>query len=1016
MTRSKDDVPVTGPTVAGHHLGEPSATPQAAVDPAGATASWDPTMLLPASDRAMTPGGSIGSSSSSGALLRRIEQFVLLERLGAGGMGVVYAAYDEKLERKVAIKFVAQGNEARAQNRLLREAQAQARLSHPNVATVFEVGAVPGGGLFIAMELVKGQNLRAWQQSAPRNWREVLAMYSAAGQGLAAAHRAGIIHRDFKPDNIVVGEDGRVRVVDFGLAFATEAEVGAEAGASGASGSPESSGGTASSLSEASSSALRPVLTAAGAVMGTLGYMAPEQFAGAAVDARTDQFSFCVSFYEALHGERPFADRAFVSDQRPALRRTTHDPAHPRWLWSVLMRGLALDPGDRFATMDALLGELTKHHDRKRRRVTAIGVVVGALALIGVTALAVTERTSLPLCPRATDELAGIWDGASKQRIKVAVLGTGTNYAPTVWASTELTIDRYVDGWLKAQQAACMATHVRGVQSEALLDRRIGCLAGPRRSLVAVVDVLQNQSQKAVQNAGDLLASLGDFDRCSDTLLDAGPANVTSLPDPVQQAKLVELRNHLSRAGALLAAGDKEAAAAAVALAVEIEKPLNKDWVRAEIQYLQGQVQFANDKVAEAIVLYKQAIELAVASFHDELVADIWLTLALPVAVREQRPAQTADWLAHGESWIRRLNHVNDPRWIDIAHARGNLQLASGDNAKSLATLSGAIGAAEDRWGKSDPRLISLLRDRALVYARSGHATSATSAVADGERALTLAISAWGPEYPEIARTRRSLGYFYIDQVGEIERGEKQIKLAIELYSKQDADSTEVANCEQMLAWASTLRGDYASALTHAERAAQIYLLRAGADNTRYGQALVGLGGARQMRNDFAGALQANTDAHAILLNSFGAKHQKVGNLLSNMGEISLALGKTEEAQQNFQHALDILSARLNPDHADLAYPLKGLGQVYLARNRPQDALEPLERALSLCNSQAPVFPPHERAEVRWTLARVLRALHREPARALVLAREALAIYVKLGPQSAARAKEIERWVATLSK
>jgi len=938
------------------------------------------------------------SGGSPAPLLRRIGQFVLLERLGAGGMGVVFAAFDERLERKVAIKLVAtQGGGERAQQRLLREAQAQARLSHPNVVTIYEVDTLPEGKLFIAMELVKGQTLGTWQEAGAQPWQAIVAMYTAAGEGLAAAHRGAIVHRDFKPDNVLVGDDGRVRVADFGLAFAAEPEPPASLGAA--------------DVQELTHSGKRPALTAAGAVVGTPGYLAPEQLTGAAADARSDQFSFCVALYEALHGERPFADLAFANGARPAPRRTEPDPAYPRWLWDVVMRGLAIDPSTRFPSMDALLAELTRRRVRTRRVVMA-AALMGALAIVGVTSSALTG-SSPPPCPRATAELAGIWDPATQALIQAALLGTGTPFAASVWTSTEAAFDHYAGRWLDAQHAACEATHVRHVQSAQLLDRRMECLAGRRRSLAAAAEVLQGRPAQAVAHAGEILSSLGDIALCADTgvLLElpgrgsgASPANLGT------QALVGEIRRHLARAAALLATGDVGAAEPVMTEAAGLAKDLDDDRLRAELQYLDGQVKLARGEVAGSIALFNQAVELAVASHHDELPADVWLTLALDAGRREQRPAEIELWLGQSEAWLRRLGHAGDPRRVDLEHARGNLQLTAGDARGALGTLSHALEAAEALWGKDDPRLISLLRDRALVQARL---RQAKPAVADGERALALGIAAWGADYPDIARTRRTLGLLYIEQLGDVARGEHELTLARELYRTQlGADSTEVANCEQALSVAGQYRGDYAAALEHAERAEQIYARRLGADHPRHGEALNGLGVLRYMRKNFAGSLAAYEAAYPILRAAWGSAHTTVGTLLSNTGETLLALGRPEPAKAYFERALDIKRKSLGPEHADLAYPLKGLGLAYLSRGQPREALAPLERALALRTQSAAANDPQEVAEIRWGLARALRALGRAPARARELAEAAATGYRSLGSESAERVQEISRWLA----
>jgi serine/threonine protein kinase len=232
--------------------------------------------------RALEPAVAVGDT---------IGRYVVLRRIGAGGMGVVFAAYDPQLDRRVALKLLRTGiglGEGEARARLVREAQAIAQLSHPHVVAVYDVGTAVGGDVYIAMEFVEGDTLTSWLRAWDRTWREVVAIFLDAGRGLAAAHAVGLLHRDFKPDNVLVGADGRVRVTDFGLARSLMAA--AEDGE--LQPTPELA-------------ALRVTLTATGAVMGTPRYMAPEQLAGKDVSAAADQFSFCVALYEAVYGVHP---------------------------------------------------------------------------------------------------------------------------------------------------------------------------------------------------------------------------------------------------------------------------------------------------------------------------------------------------------------------------------------------------------------------------------------------------------------------------------------------------------------------------------------------------------------------------------------------------------------------------------------------------------------------------------------------------------------------------------------
>jgi tetratricopeptide (TPR) repeat protein len=388
----------------------------------------------------------------------------------------------------------------------------------------------------------------------------------------------------------------------------------------------------------------------------------------------------------------------------------------------------------------------------------------------------------------------------------------------------------------------------------------------------------------------------------------------------------------------------------------------------------------------------------------------VWVTLALAAGTREQRPAEIESWLSRGEAWLRRLGHPGDSRRILLEQARGNLQYTRGNPRDAVTTLSHALDRAEALWGKDDVRLIPMLRDRAAAEARL---RDARPAVADGERALALGLAAWGPSYPAIARSRRALGLLYVEQLGDTARGEHEIDLALQLFRDQlGADSIEVANCEQALSQAGLYRGDYAAALDHAERAEQIFGLRLGPKHPRYGEALMGVGVLRFMRKDYTGSLAAYEAAYPVLRAAYGADHSTVGILLSNTGETLLALGRPDPARVDFARALDILRQHDGPDHADLALPLKGLGLSYLGAGRPGDARAPLEQALALRTRSAAASDPQEVAEIRWGLARTLRALGRDPARARELALAARDGYRGLGKEWVERVREIDRWLA----
>ncbi len=313
----------------------------------------------------------------------KVGRYRVDNKIGSGGMGVVYRAHDPELARDVALKlmnttsFSDEDEANRARGRLVREARAMAKLAHPNVIHVYDVGAVDDG-VFIAMELVDGDPLSKWIEREKPSWRDTLRCYLDAGEGLAAAHEAGIVHRDFKPENVLLGSDGRVRVGDFGLAGGPGSETGRHELLPGDSGKA-----TVDQASVSSS------LTRTGALLGTPKYMAPEQESGLSATSRSDQFGFCVALYEGLYGHPPFEGDTVAMYRQAVGSEAVRAPERtdvPKWVFELLRRGLRRDPADRHPSMRALLdalrtrlAALNEPRPRKRRAVwlLALGAGIG---------------------------------------------------------------------------------------------------------------------------------------------------------------------------------------------------------------------------------------------------------------------------------------------------------------------------------------------------------------------------------------------------------------------------------------------------------------------------------------------------------------------------------------------------------------------------------------------------------------------------------------------------------------
>ena len=517
----------------------------------------EPERLAVTPDDATPVGGEQDASAEGALLMRRLEsrlfdveikpvklgRFALLDTIGAGGMGVVHLGYDDVLDRRVAIKLIRRERSAspEARQRLLREARAMARLSHPNVVQVFEAGEHEGS-VFVAMEFVEGRTVREWLEVEDRTVEQSLALFCAAGRGLDAAHAAGVIHRDFKPDNVLVTADDTPKVTDFGLAGFGE----------------QPHAPTTKETDEADT------LTLTGSVLGTPRYMSPEQFGGELTDGRSDQFSFCVALYEAVYGQPPFAGdtlQALAGNVIAGeLRPPPPDARVPRHVAQAIARGLSSEPDDRWPSMSVLLREL-QPAARGRRRL-GVGFGLGALAI----AAAVVFADEDDACTGAAAELAPAWSDDRRDAIAAAIEAVDADFATAVWSRAQPQLERYAGAWIDAHSTACRATRVYEAQSEAILDRRMACLYRGRAALQAVADSLQSGRKEAIAAVDELTTRLPDVAACSD--IDALSAGVAPPEAGVQADAVEEVEQRLAGSRAARAAGSYQTS---LELAVEAE-------------------------------------------------------------------------------------------------------------------------------------------------------------------------------------------------------------------------------------------------------------------------------------------------------------------------------------------------------------------------------------------------------------------------------------------------------------
>ena len=671
------------------------------------------------------------------AIPEQIGRFRVLRRLGAGGMGVVFAGFDLELDRKVAIKLllVDRGEGSIGRTRMMREAQAMARLSHPNVIQIYEVGAFRGQ-IFLAMEYVAGRTLDAWQSARRRPWREILAMYLQAGRGLAAAHAAGIIHRDFKPDNALVDRDGRLRVLDFGLATR-----GGELG--------DSAPTTTNPTADLTISALDRSLTFVGAVMGTPAYMSPEQAIGAPVDARTDQFSLCVALWEALHGQRPFAGESLPELSLNLSAGNIVPPPRgssvPGWLHRALLRGLQVDPDRRWPDLNALLTELSQGPGRTRRRLLAAAGLVAAIG-IGVG----LARPGETPCEGGPARLQGVWDDDTRAAAAAAASASGLPFADDTATRTAAALDVHAAAWLASYQDACLAHH-RGEQSDALLDLRMRCLEERRDELHEASTLLQSADASTVERGPQIAATLAPLAPCSD--IEGLSAAVPPPQDPALVTQVDALRRVLTRSRALESAARYPEATTLAQEVVTAATPLAYPPLLAEATARLGRLSNRTGQFTLAATQLEDAYYLALAARHDAIAGDAAVRLVRLYGDRLDDEAQTRRWQRSAAAFVARAGPDSELA-AGLHTSLGTVHMKHARQEEARAEFEQSVAIFERDPGVSPEDLANALSNLGATLEALGRLDEAEARLT---RSLQLREQTFGPDHPNTAMTLGNL-------------------------------------------------------------------------------------------------------------------------------------------------------------------------------------------------------------------------------------------------------------------
>ncbi len=830
-----------------------------------------------------------------------VGRYLVIEQIGSGGMGVVYSAYDPQLDRKIALKFlhhrfVAAEVDGVGQARLLSEARSLAKLAHPNVVTIHDAGLYDGR-IFLATEFLAGPTLHELRKAGESEWSKVLSLYQQAGRGLAAAHRAGLVHRDFKPGNVMLDDHGRAKVMDFGLAKALQETSFSEDG--------EDQGVEEWQSEEIWSSPQ----TYSGLVMGTPAYMSPEQIEQQPATERSDQYSFAVALFECLYGVRPFRaktpGRMLARIREGAATHIPTDSKVPAHIREVILRGLSFDPEQRFADMDAMMAAL----EPKTSRALPIKYAVIAALVIG-TAVYTLLQTPVEPCQFEEERVAQVWSGAARTRTQAAFLSSGQPFAGESFATVDAAIRGYLGQWTDHRLAACRATRVLGNQSEELMDLRMLCLDQRMDSVQALVEVLRSADSGVVGRAVRAATELPAIGSCStpQSLMQ----RVKMPDDPSLLAQIRSQQRGLAAAKANFDAG-KYSDSRQILQGLEVEGVAEYAPLVASFHFRTGRALERLSDLSGAEHHLEQAVFWATRGRDYAVAARAAAAMANVVGYLGEEVTPGTEWIDRGESL---LSEVEEP--LLEAHllsvAASIYQLDSNHDAE-LAASQRVLALRRKHLPAGDIHVGMALNNLGNAWRYQGKVERAMPYYKEAQKVFS---DAYGRSHPLNAILLGNMGGAYQEQ-GLLEEAstvlEEALSVAISAFGESHQETAAVLVDLSVL---HKSRDNYALCLEYARRATYAIEQSAGADNPNV---LEGI------------AMEASCLLSAGNYEEAGVRAEE------GLGRIPEPLsGKLERAQLLLYHAEALIGKSQEPQRArrdlEQALPLAVAAGVYAESTR----------------------------------------------------------------------------------